>query len=57
MSVASFVLIFGSAWFALALICGMLAEYRHKIVAALRYEPMPGEQRFRAGQPVEPRDA
>jgi hypothetical protein len=49
---AAAVVIFSSAWFALAIICGMLAEYRHKISAALRFEPIPSEQRFRAGQPV-----
>ena len=57
MSAAAFVIIFGSAWFALAIMCGMLAEYRHKIAAALLFEPIPGEQRFRAGQRVEPTDA
>lgn len=49
---AAAVVIFSSAWFALAIICGMLAEYRHKIAAALLFEPIPSEQRFRSGQPV-----
>ncbi|MEV5021387.1 hypothetical protein MRBLMA1_001209 [Sphingobium sp. LMA1-1-1.1] len=52
MSASQAVLFFGSAWFALAIIVGMIAEYRDKIVAALLCEPMPG-QRFDAGQPVE----
>ena len=51
MSASQAVLFGGSAWFALAIICGMIAEYHDKIVAALRYKPMPG-QRFRAGQPI-----
>lgn len=38
------VLIFAAAWLALAIICGMLAEYRHKIVAALHFEPIPRDQ-------------
>lgn len=52
MSASVAVLLFGSAWFALAIICGMIAEYRDKIVAALLFEPLPDDQRFRAGQPV-----
>ena len=44
MSAAAFVVIFGSAWFALAIICGMLAEYRHKIAAALQFEPIPRDE-------------
>lgn len=52
MSAGAAVLLGGAAWFALAIICGMLAEYRDKIIAALLFEPMPSEQRFRAGEPV-----
>lgn len=48
---AGAVLILSIGWFALSIICGMLAEYSDRIIAALRFEPMPG-QRYRAGQPV-----
>ena len=48
MSGSAFI-IFACAWFALAIICGMLAEYRHKIAAALHFEPIPGD-RYRAGR-------
>ncbi|MEV5033649.1 hypothetical protein MRBLMC3_002886 [Sphingobium sp. LMC3-1-1.1] len=54
MTPGAVVLIFGTAWFALALICGMLAEYHDHIISALSGEPMPG-QRFREGQPVDGR--
>lgn len=52
---AGAVVIFCSAWFALAIICGMLAEYGHKIAAALLFEPIPGETRYHAGRPTEGR--
>ena len=52
---AGAVLIFAIAWFALALMVGMFFEYRDRIAAALTMEPMPDEQRYRAGQPVERR--
>jgi hypothetical protein len=45
------VVIFSCAWFALAVICGMLAEYRGRIVAALLQEPVQPE--YRAGEPIE----
>ncbi|CAD7335335.1 hypothetical protein [Sphingobium sp. S8] len=51
----SAVIIFASAWFALSIICGMLAEYRHKIAAALHFQPMPSETRYRAGRPQKAR--
>ena len=51
----SAVIIFASAWFALSIICGMLAEYRHKIAAALHFKPMPRETRYRAGLPQKTR--
>ena len=54
MTPGAVVLIFGTAWFAIALICGMLAEYHDHIISALSGEQMPG-QRFREGQPVERR--
>ncbi|WP_022681182.1 hypothetical protein [Sphingobium bisphenolivorans] len=52
MSAGAAVLLASVGWFALALICGMLAEYRSKIIAALLFEPLPSEQRFHAGEPV-----
>jgi len=45
------VVIFSCTWFALSVICGMLAEYRDRIVAALRHEPLQPE--YRAGKPIE----
>ncbi|WP_158511176.1 hypothetical protein [Sphingobium sp. MI1205] len=52
---AAAVMIFAIAWFALSIIVGMFFEYRDRIAAALTMEPMPGDQRYRAGQPVERR--
>ncbi|UZW55522.1 hypothetical protein NUH86_01585 [Sphingobium sp. JS3065] len=49
---AAAVLLFGSFWLALAVICGMLVDYRDRIVAALLMEQAPDDQRFHEGQPV-----
>lgn len=48
---SSAVIIFASAWLALSIICGMIAEYHDRILAALRHEPLQPD--YRAGQPIE----
>lgn len=50
------VLLLSTTWVAMSLIFGMLVEYRAKIAAALHFQPMPNEQRYRAGQPVKRKD-
>jgi len=41
-----------AAIFALTVITVMLSEYRDRMLAALTFEPMPRQQRYRAGQPI-----
>jgi len=52
MNALAALLFFGAAIFALTVMTMMMSEYWDRMVAALTFEPMPRQQRYRAGQPI-----